>query len=200
MKLNPEEFALVPANKPESTDLSQYSDQNDNTQNERKDIQISVNLSPKAIIISHCIDLAGQALTTLNSIVTECQKTKQIQAIAMTRIREAEEQTERVKYQELYQTERAKEQYLAEIEIAKINLEKDLAEIEREKEMLLYDERKFNKAFESLKDIINNLLSINYRYISEDYSDNFDYIYKLNDQLIQLAGKVVELYNGKTEV
>lgn len=200
MKLNPEEFALVPANKPESTDLSQFSEQNDNTQNEKKDIQISVNLSPKAIIISHCIDLAGQVVQTAGIIVAERERTKQIQAIAMTKIREAEEQTERVRYQELYQTERAKEQYLAEIEIAKINLVKDLAEIEREKEELIYDERKFNKAFEPLKDIINNLLSINHRYISESCSDNFDYIYKFNEQLIQLAGIVVELYNGKTEV
>lgn len=206
MKMNPEKFAPVPVQKAEISSHNMqdndvfeptlvvpgssypvYADQGGN------------NIQIKTDVVSNIIgDICGVVDTitkTIGMIRVEEEKTKQVKAAANARIRIAEEQTKQVMIQESAATERIKAQYLMELKKAEMNLQKELAVIQNEQEKLLSDERKFELALKKLEQCGQELINMNKVYLSRNPESNFEFIYKINEQLLILADKIAQLYH-----
>jgi len=206
MKMNPEKFAPVPAQKAEISSHNMqdnavfeptlvesgnsypvYADQGGNN------IQIKTDMVSN--IIGDICGVVNEISRTIGMIRVEEEKTRQVKAVANARIRIAEEQTKQVMIQESAATERIKAQYLMELKKAEMNLQKELAVIQNEREKLLSDERKFELALKKLEQYGQELINMNKVYLSRNPESNFEFIYKINEQLLILADKIAQLYH-----
>lgn len=206
MKMNPEKFTPVPAQKAE---ISPHNMQ-DNAAFEPTLVdsgssypvhanQGGNNIQIKTDMVSNIIgDICGvvnEITRTIGMIRVEEEKTRQVKAMANARIRMAEEQTNQVMIQESAATERIKAQYLMEIQKAEMNLKKELAVIQNEQAKLLSDERKFELSLKNLEQYGQELMNMNKVYLSRNPESNFEFIYKINEQLLILADKITQLYH-----
>ena len=206
MKMNPEKFTPVPAQKAE---ISPHNMQ-DNAAFEPTLVdsrssypvyaaQGGNNIQIKTDMVSNIIgDICGavnEIARTIGMIRVEEEKTKQVKAAANARIRIAEEQTKQVMIQESAATERIKAQYLMELKKAEMNLQKELAVSQNEQEKLLFDERKFVLALKTLEQYGQEFMNMNKVYLSQNPESNFEFIYKINEQLLILADKIAQLYH-----
>ena len=60
---------------------------------------------------------------------------------------------------------------------------------------LLSDERKFELALKKLEQCGQELINMNKVYLSRNPESNFEFIYKINEQLLILADKIAQLYH-----
>ena len=157
------------------------------------------NIQIKTDMVSNIIgDICGvvnEFTRIIGMIRVEEEKTKQVKAVENARIRIAEEQTKQVMIQESAATERIKAQYLMELKKAEMNLQKELAVIQNEREKLLSDERKFELALKKLEQYGQELINMNKVYLSRNPESNFEFIYKINEQLLILTDKIAQLYH-----
>ena len=211
MKMNPDRFALPAVNSKSAVIvddgkiIAEEVYQNLNACNDNKIIQYGnqnegYDINIRADVIGNIIgDICGVLKETAKAISTiqvEKEKTKQVQAFAKTKIKESKEQTKRIDIQESAETERTKMRCIEEIKKAEIELEKELAYINKEKEKIASDERKFQHLLEMTTLEVKHIISINEKLMeSSSYSDE---IHKNNEQLIYLAGKIVDSYIAAT--
>lgn len=199
MKMNLNEFALAKAKtdlnpvevipeiiEPVATSIRDVHNEGQHT------IQVKYDMITN--IVSDVCGVLQETTKAVRDIMVEKEKTKQIQMVSAARIREAEEQTKQVWIQETQATERAKSQYLADIQKAEFELQKELAIIQKDKENIISDERKFNKALDIITLSVQNIIMQN-----KIYMENFQYsdrIHENNNQLIRFAEQIVNLYKG----
>lgn len=220
MKMNPNEFALAAAD-PQAvvigeagkivsevvdpiatsvrdTKIARYQTNRDIHNEGQHTIQVKYDMVSN--IVGDVCGVLQEITKTISAIGVEREKTRQVLMATTARICEAEEQTEQVCIKETETTERIKIQYIAEIKKAEIQLQKEMAEIQKEKERIFSDERKFDNALKMISSVVEDIISQNRYYMerigSQSYSDE---LHKNNEQLIQLVGKIVELYIGAAQ-
>lgn len=147
-------------------------------------------------IVGDACGLINNLVNAITAINIEREKTNQVKAAAKAQIKVAKEQTEQVRLHEIGETERFRMECETRLEEARIELKKELALIEKDKESILSDERKFMMMIKTIQDIIAGIIKQNEILIREDIHS--EAIIENNKKLVNLAETVTRLFIHET--
>ena len=161
-----------------------------------KGLDLTVRYDMISNIVGDACGVINNIINAITAVNIEREKTKQVKATAKAQIKVAKEQTEQVRLHEESETERFGMECETRLEEARIGLEKELALIEKDKESILSDERKFMMMIKSIQDIISGIIKQNEILIREDIHS--EAIIENNKKLMNLAETVTRLYIHET--